>query len=281
MPDPYQWLRAYFPRSGSKQSQISRGSAYSHVPLIPDGRASKGLRASSTFRFHYVRGLCSRRDPHTLRDRTAGTTKYELSRGGVAFPSLGDSFLCNTTEQIGGHCEEQKTATGEFASVGHPYRRTPRAWWTPTNCWRIWQSWKQVAAGRKSFCTVAGLIRWVDGRQRKWALKDIREEEQAGRMRLYRLGSNGERIRSRVYSDRGVSFDYSGVPTVVGPGRGRSIVPVGGGAAMNGLPWHTTQPGLPNVVAQQRSAELKSGQMEGVPREALIGDTLFSDSTRI
>src|SRR5580698_1540066 len=34
------------------------------------------------------------------RDRTTGATKYELSRGVIAFPSVGDQVLLPTSEQI-------------------------------------------------------------------------------------------------------------------------------------------------------------------------------------
>jgi len=73
----------------------------------PSGRASKTSASSTSVSLRKM-SVSPGRDPHIAADRTAGTTKYELSRVVVAFPSLVDQVLVPTPEQIEAICRSQR-----------------------------------------------------------------------------------------------------------------------------------------------------------------------------
>ena len=92
------------------------------------------------------------------RDRRSGTTKYELSRGVVAFPSVGDQVLIPTTEQIeaivGAKDSDKRIRIGSSPMVSNAAIMVD-----PDKLFGRHLAVLGNTGSGKS-CTVAGLIRW-------------------------------------------------------------------------------------------------------------------------
>jgi hypothetical protein len=130
--------------------------------------------------------------------------------------------------------------------------------------------------GSGKSCTVAGLIRWsLDA-----ASKSITDAGKTGEpnARFIVLDPNGE--YAKAFEDQGDKLRLFKVPPVE-TGERRLAVPAW---LWNGHEWTAVahaQPGAQRPLLMQGLRDLKSGQMEGIPREAILRRYLTSYSTRV
>jgi len=208
------------------------------------------------------------------RDRVSGTTKYELSRGVVAFPSVGDQVLLPTPEQVeaivGAKDRDKRVRIG-----ASPMASNAAIMVDPDKLFGRHLAVLGNTGSGKS-CTVAGLIRWsMDA-----AAKSIKDAGKTGmpNARFIVLDPNGE--YAKAFADQGNKLRLFRVPPIT-VGERPLTVPAW---LWNGHEWTAVahaQPGAQRPLLMQGLRELKSGQMEGVPREALIRRYLVSYSTRL
>ena len=130
--------------------------------------------------------------------------------------------------------------------------------------------------GSGKSCTVAGLIRW----SLEAAEKAIQDADKAGvpNARFIVLDPNGE--YAKAFADRGDELRLFRVPPVA-EGERPLDVPAW---LWSGHEWTAVahaQPGAQRPLLMQGLRELKAGQTEGVPREAMIRRYLGSYSIRI
>jgi hypothetical protein len=120
------------------------------------------------------------------RDRASGTTKYELSRGVVAFPSIGDQVLIPTPEQVeaivGAKDSDKRVRIG-----ASPMASNAAIMVDPDKLFGRHLAVLGNTGSGKS-CTVAGLIRW----SMKAADNAINNPAKAPNMRFIVLDPNGE-----------------------------------------------------------------------------------------
>jgi DNA helicase HerA-like ATPase len=212
--------------------------------------------------------LCSRRDKDT------GTVRYELSRGVVAFPSVGDQVLVPTPEQIeaivGAKDSDKRVRIG-----ASPMAANATIMVDPDKLFGRHLAILGNTGSGKS-CSVAGLIRWSIEASQK-AL-DAGEAGRSPNARFIVLDPNGE--YARAFADFGEKLRLFRVPPV--SGRERPLdVPAW---LWNGHEWTSmahAQPGAQRPLLLQGLRELKSGRTEGVPREAMIRRYLTSYTIRI
>lgn len=208
------------------------------------------------------------------RDRATGTTKYELSRGVVAFPSVGDQVLIPIPEQVeaivGGKGSDKKVRIG-----ASPMASKAAVMVNPDKLFGRHLAVLGNTGSGKS-CTVAGLIRW----SMEAADKAILDAGKTGvpNARFIVLDPNGE--YAKAFADQGDMLRLFRVPPV-----GENESPLDVPAWLwSGHEWTAVahaQPGAQRPLLMQGIRELKSGQMEGVPREATIRRYMVSYSTRI
>lgn len=208
------------------------------------------------------------------RDRIAGTTKHELSRGVVAFPSVGDQVLIPTAEQVeaivGAKDSDKRVRIGASPMASNAVIMVD-----PDKLFGRHLAVLGNTGSGKS-CTVAGLIRW----SLEAANKAIHDAGKNGvpNARFIVLDPNGE--YAKAFSDQGDKLRLFRVPPVV-VGERPLDVPAW---LWSGHEWTAVahaQPGAQRPLLMQGLRELKSGQIEGVPREAIIRRYLVSYSTRI
>ena len=208
------------------------------------------------------------------RDRLSETTKYELSRGVVAFPSVGDQVLLPTPEQVeaivGAKDRDRRVRIG-----ASPMASNAAIMVDPDKLFGRHLAVLGNTGSGKS-CTVAGLIRW----SMEAAAKFIQGAGGNGvpNARFIVLDPNGE--YAKAFADQGNKLRLFRVPPVI-VGERPLAVPAW---LWNGHEWTAVahaQPGAQRPLLMQGLRELKSGQMEGVPREAMIRRYLVSYSTRI
>lgn len=208
------------------------------------------------------------------RDRASGTTKYELSRGVVAFPSVGDQVLMPTPEQVeaivGAKDSDKRVQIG-----ASPMASNAKIMVDPDKLFGRHLAVLGNTGSGKS-CTVAGLIRW----SMEAADKAIQAAGKKGvpNARFIVLDPNGE--YAKAFADQGDKLRLFRVPPVA-VGERPLDVPAW---LWSGHEWTAVahaQPGAQRPLLMQGLRELKSGQMEGVPREAMIRRYLVSYSTRI
>jgi uncharacterized protein len=210
----------------------------------------------------------------TRRDRVSGTTKYELSRGVIAFPSVGDQVLVPTQEQVsaivGARDADKRVRIGSA-----PMASNAAIMVDPDKLFGRHLAVLGNTGSGKS-CTVAGLIRWsMDA-----AKKAIQDAGKTGvpNARFIVLDPNGE--YAKAFADEGDKLRLFRVPPIV-VGERPLDVPAW---LWSGHEWTAVahaQPGAQRPLLMQGLRELKSGQMEGVPREAMIRRYIVSYSTRI
>jgi DNA helicase HerA-like ATPase len=120
------------------------------------------------------------------RDRASGTTKYELSRGVMAFPSVGDQVLIPTPEQIeaivGAKDSDKRVRIGSSPLASNAVIMVD-----PDKLFGRHLAVLGNTGSGKS-CTVAGLIRW----SMEAADKAINDAARAPNMRFIVLDPNGE-----------------------------------------------------------------------------------------
>lgn len=126
----------------------------------------------------------------SARDRTSGATKYELSRGVIAFPSVGDQVLTPTPEQIeaivGGKDSDRRVRIGSS-----PLASNAAIMVDPDKLFGRHLAVLGNTGSGKS-CTVAGLIRW----SMQAADKAINDVAKVPNMRFIVLDPNGEYTRA-------------------------------------------------------------------------------------
>ena len=207
-------------------------------------------------------------------DRTSGTPKYELSRGVMAFPSLGDQVLLPTPEQIeaivGAKDIDRRVRLGTS-----PLSSNATIMVDPDKLFGRHLAVLGNTGSGKS-CTVAGLIRW----SMEAAEKAIKGANKTGvpNARFIVLDPNGE--YARAFADQGDKLRLFRVPPVA-TGERPLDVPAW---LWSGHEWTAVahaQPGAQRPLLMQGIRELKSGQTEGAPRAAMIRRYLVSYSLRI
>src|SRR5258708_3869816 len=208
------------------------------------------------------------------RDRNSATTKYELSRGVAAFPSVGDQVLLPTPEQVeaivGAKDSDKRVRIG-----ASPMASNATIMVDPDKLFGRHLAVLGNTGSGKS-CTVAGLIRWsLDA-----ANKDIQGADLNGvpNARFIVLDPNGE--YAKAFEDQGDKLRLFRVPPVVADERPLDVP----AWLCGGHEWTAVahaQPGAQRPLLMQGLRELKSGQTESVPREPSIPRDLLSYSTRI
>jgi uncharacterized protein len=210
----------------------------------------------------------------TRRDQVTGATEYELSRGVMAFPSVGDQVLIPTSDQIdaivGAKECDKRVRIGASPMAAHAAIMVD-----PDKIFGRHLAILGNTGSGKS-CTVAGLIRWSINA----ALTDLKkaQKQQAPNMRFIVLDPNGE--YSTAFADLGKKLRVFRVPPVT-PSERPLDVPAW---LWNGHEWTAVahaQPGAQRPLLMQGLRELKSGHMESVPREAIIRRHLVSYATRV
>jgi len=207
------------------------------------------------------------------RDRTAGMTKYELIRGVVAFPSVGDQVLLPTLEQaqaiVGAKDSDRRVQIG-----ASPMAANAKIMVDPDKLFGRHLAVLGNTGSGKS-CTVAGLIRW----SLEAAERAIQEAgmDAVPNARFIVLDPNGE--YATAFADKGEKLRLFCVPPVAVGARPLDVP----AWLWNGHEWTAVahaQPGAQRPLLMQGIRELKSGRMEGVPREAIIRRYLVSYLTR-
>jgi DNA helicase HerA-like ATPase len=208
------------------------------------------------------------------RDRNSGAVRYELSRGVVAFPSVGDQVLIPTPLQVeaivGARDDDKRVRIG-----ASPMASNAAIMVDPDKLFGRHLAVLGNTGSGKS-CTVAGLIRW----SMEAADNAIKVAGKTGvpNARFIVLDPNGE--YAKAFSDRGDELRLFRVPPV-GAGERPLDVPAW---LWSGHEWTAVahaQPGAQRPLLMQGLRELKAGQTEGVPREAMIRRYLGSYSIRI
>lgn len=208
------------------------------------------------------------------RSSKTGKTEYELSRGVAAFPCVGDQVLMPTPEQVvaivGAKDTDRRVRigssplTGNAAIMVDPDKLFGRHLAVLGN------------TGSGKSCTVAGLIRW----SLEAAQKSIVATGKVGRpnARFIVLDPNGE--YSAAFADQMDKVRLFRVPPNTGDERPLDVP----AWLWNGHEWTAVahaQPGAQRPLLMQGLRELKSGQLDGVPREAIIRRYLVSYAMRI
>ena len=208
------------------------------------------------------------------RDRASGTTKYDLSRGVIAFPSVGDQVLIPTPEQVeaivGAKDSDKRVRIGSS-----PMASNAAIMVDPDKLFGRHLAVLGNTGSGKS-CTVAGLIRW----SMEAADKAIQEagKNATPNARFIVLDPNGE--YAKAFADQGDKLRLFRVPPVVAGERPLDVP----AWLWSGHEWTAVahaQPGAQRPLLMQGLRELKSGQMEGVPREAIVRRYLGSYSIRV
>jgi DNA helicase HerA-like ATPase len=207
-------------------------------------------------------------------DRASKTTKYELSRGVIAFPSVGDQVLMPTPEQteaiVGAKDADKRVRIGSS-----PMASNAAIMVDPDKLFGRHLAVLGNTGSGKS-CTVAGLIRWSI----EAADKAIQKAGKSGapNVRFIVLDPNGE--YAKAFADQGDKLRLFRVPPVATEERPLDVP----AWLWSGHEWTAVahaQPGAQRPLLMQGLRELKSGHMEGVPRDAIIRRYLVSYSTRV
>lgn len=208
------------------------------------------------------------------RDRHTGKTKFELSRGVIAFPSVGDQVLMPTQEQyesiVGARDEDRRVRIGSS-----PMASNASIMVDPDKLFGRHLAVLGNTGSGKS-CTVAGLIRW----SLTAAQKTINTTGKSGppNARFIVLDPNGE--YAKAFSDQGDKLRIFRVPPV--PDSERALdVPAW---MWNGHEWTAVaraQPGVQQPLLLQGLRELKGGQVHGIPLEGQLRRYLTSYLHRI
>lgn len=203
------------------------------------------------------------------RDRRAGASVYELSRGVVAFPSVGDQILIPTPEQIaaivGAKDKDRRVRIGTS-----PLAANTSIMVDPDKIFG-----RHVAVlgntGSGKSCSVAGLIRW----SLESAQSALEGDTQTPNARFIILDPNGE--YARAFADQGENVRLFRVPPVNAASGERALrLPAW---LWNGHEWTAVsfaRPGAQRPLLLQALRDLKSGNIEGMPPEALVRRHVYS-----
>ena len=207
------------------------------------------------------------------RIKATGSIVHELSRGVVAFPSVGDQVLIPTPEQVAAIVGANDT--GRHVRIG----TSPMAAETPVlvDPDKIFGRHLAVLGntGSGKSCSVAGLVRW----SLESAQKARKQSGKNGtpNARFIVLDPNGE--YAAAFSDIPGTRVFR-VPPVSGNEHSLNVP----AWLWNGHEWGAVahaQPGAQRPLLLQGIRELKSGEAEVAPREAIVGRYLTSFSLRI
>lgn len=208
------------------------------------------------------------------RDRATGKTKYELSRGVLAFPSVGDQVLLPTPDQleaiVGANDTDKRVRIG-----ASPMAANATIMVDPDKLFGRHLAILGNTGSGKS-CSVAGLIRWSIEASQK--IIETAGKRAAPNARFIVLDPNGE--YSKAFADFGDKLRLFRVPPVNGYGQSLDVP----AWLWNGHEWTAVahaQPGAQRPLLMQGLRELKSGHTEDVPREAIIRRYLMSYATQI
>lgn len=208
------------------------------------------------------------------RDKTSGNSKYELSRGVLAFPSVGDQVLLPLSEQIqaivGAKDSDRRVRLGTS-----PLASNAEIMVDPDKLFGRHLAVLGNTGSGKS-CTVAGLIRW----SLEAAKNTIKTSGGEGvpNARFIVLDPNGE--YAKAFADQGDNLRLFRVPPIETDERPLDVP----AWLWSGHEWTAVahaQPGAQRPLLMQGLRELKSGQIEGIPREAMIRRYIVSYSTRV
>jgi hypothetical protein len=208
------------------------------------------------------------------RNRETGATKYELSRGVVAFPSVGDQVLMPTPEQVEAIVGSNDTDRRVRLGVS-PMASSAVIMVDPDKLFGRHLAVLGNTGSGKS-CTVAGLIRW----SLRAADESIHGAGKTGvpNARFIVLDPNGE--YAKAFADHGNKLRLFRVPPVAAGERALDVP----AWLWSGHEWTAVahaQPGAQRPLLMQGLRELKAAQMEGVPREAVIRRYLMSYAIRV
>ncbi len=208
------------------------------------------------------------------KDRLTGTVRYELSRGVVAFPSVGDQVLLPTPEQITAIFGAR--VTDRRVLIGHSPMASNAAIMVDPD--KIFGRHLAVLGntGSGKSCTVAGLIRWSI----EAVINSIAECGKKGspNARFIVLDPNGE--YAKAFDDMGDAVRLFRVPPIEGKEHSLQVP----AWLWSGHEWTAVahaQPGAQRPLLMQCLRDLKCGQMAGLPREAIIHRYLESYSIRV
>lgn len=202
------------------------------------------------------------------RDRSTGETKYELSRGVVAFPSVGDQVFIPTPEQVeaivGARESERRVRIGTS-----PMASSAVIMVDPDKLFGRHLAILGNTGSGKS-CTVAGLIRW----SMEAANRALQASGKQGvpNARFIVLDPNGE--YATAFADQGDKLRLFRVPPVA-EGERPLDVPAW---LWSGHEWTAVahaQPGAQRPLLMQGLRELKSGRQRGCLARPSFADTLF------
>lgn len=207
------------------------------------------------------------------RARGAAQTQYELARGVIVFPSVGDQVLIPTAEQVeaivGAKDTDKRVRLGTSPlGTNAPIMVDPDKMFG-----RHLAVLGNTGSGKS--CTVAGLIRWSMAA----AVNEIKAAGGAGtpNARFIVLDPNGE--YSAAFRDRATQVRvYKISPDV---GEGLLDVPAW---AMNGHEWaalSNAAPGAQKPLLMQGLRELKSGVNVAASRQSFFKGYLRSFSAQI
>jgi uncharacterized protein len=212
----------------------------------------------------------------TLASTRAANRKpmFELSRGVVAFPSVGDQVLMPTPQQVeaivGMSNDSQRVRLGSSPMASRAVIAVDPD--------RLFGRHLAVLGntGSGKSCTVAGLIRWSLEAARTTIQREGREG--APNARFIVLDPNGE--YAHAFRDEPGQTRVFRVPPVSAGERALQVP----AWLWNGHEWAAVaqaQPGAQRPLLLQGIRELKSGNSAGVPRDALIRRYLTSYATRL
>lgn len=203
------------------------------------------------------------------RDRLSRSNIYELSRGVVAFPSVGDQILIPTPEQVsaivGANDKDRRVRIGSS-----PLAANTAIMVDPDKIFG-----RHVAVlgntGSGKSCSVAGLIRWsLDAAQT--ALKSGTKGPNA---RFIILDPNGE--YAKAFADRGANVRLFRVPPIDDRKGERPLrLPAW---LWNGHEWTAVsfaRPGAQRPLLLQALRELKNGELDGTPRVTIVRRYVYS-----
>lgn len=208
------------------------------------------------------------------RDLVSKLTKYDLSRGVQAFPSVGDQVLMPTADQVEAIVGAKES--DKRVHIGHsPLTSNAKIMVDPDKLFGRHLAVLGNTGSGKS-CTVAGLIRW----SLESTGKVIQDENRNGvpNARFIVLDPNGEYSKAFIDKKDNVRFFQ------VSPEDG-NVSPLNVPAWLwNGHEWTAVahaQPGTQRPLLMQALRELKTGQIDGIPREVLISRYLNCYLVRI
>lgn len=208
--------------------------------------------------------------------RETGTAKlsYELVRGVVAFPSVGDQVLLPTPDQITaivcGRDTDKRVEIGTSTLAANAKIRVDPD--------KIFGRHLAVLGntGSGKSCSVAGLIRWsIEAAKRQRAADN---KSDVPNQRFIVLDPNGE--YSRAFEDMGNRCRIFKVPPVNGDIRAVQVP----AWMWDGHEWSCVahaQPGAQRPLLMQALRDLRAGHLTSLPRETQIRRYLVTYSARV